>query len=42
MDAFSLPKRFINTVRALYQNAQTVVAINRVMSEPYLVMRGVR
>src|SRR6266853_132104 len=39
IDAFGLPKPFINTVRALYQNAQTVVAINGVMSKPYLVMR---
>jgi hypothetical protein len=42
MNTFGLPKPFINTVKALYKDAQTVVAINGVMSEPYLVTRGVR
>jgi hypothetical protein len=42
MDSFGIPKPFTNTVRSLYQNAQMVVMINGVKSEPYLVTRGVR
>ena len=42
MNAFNLPQPFIQTVHALYSNAQTKVVINGVMSEPYQVQRGVR
>jgi hypothetical protein len=38
---FNLPATFIRTVKALYQNAQTKVAINGVLSLPFQVMRGV-
>ena len=39
--AFQLPSLFIDTVRTLYEHAHTRVAINGVMSDPYLVTRGV-
>ena len=42
MDSFGIPKPFTSTVRSLYQNAQTIVMINGVKSELYLVTRGVR
>jgi hypothetical protein len=42
LNAFNLPAFFIRTVKALYQNAQTKVAINRVLRSPFKVMRGVR
>jgi hypothetical protein len=42
INAFDLPKPFTKVVRALYKNVHTVVAINRIMSELYLVTRGVR
>ena len=38
---FNLPEVFMNTVRSLYENAHTQVAINGVMSEPFKVTRGV-
>ena len=41
MEAFNLPLPFIQTVKALYQNAYTKVAINGVMSEPFRVRRGI-
>ena len=42
INTFGLPKPFTNMVKALYKDACTVVVINGVMSEPYLVIRGVR
>ena len=39
---FNLPDKFIQTIRSLYENAATQVAINRVMSSPFRVTRGVR
>ena len=42
LDAFKLPGLFINTVKSLYANAYTQVAINGVMSTPFRVTRGVR
>ncbi len=42
LEAFNLPHPFIKTVRSLYQNAYTQVAINGMLSEPYRVKRGVR
>jgi exonuclease III len=42
LEAFNIPTRYRNTVKSLYENAKTVVAINGKMSEPYQVTRGVR
>ena len=42
METFNLPPFFTQTVKSLYTNAHTKVAINGVMSEPFLVRRGVR
>jgi hypothetical protein len=41
LNAFNLPAFFIQTVKALYQNAQTKVTINGVLSSPFKVMQGV-
>ena len=40
--AFNLPEPFIQTIRSLYQNAETVVAINGVFSSSFRVTRRVR
>ena len=42
LDKFDFPKHFTNTIRALYDNGETVVIINGVISDPYKVTRGVR
>ena len=42
LEAFNIPQTFIRTVKALYQNAQTQVAINGVFSDPFRITRGVR
>ena len=42
LKAFGLPHKFTETIKALYQNAYTQVAINGVFSTPFQVMRGVR
>jgi len=42
MEAFNPPPPFIRTVQALYNNTQTRVAINGVLSEPFKVKRSVR
>ena len=42
MEKFEIPHTFTNTVKALYGNAHTRVAINGIFSEPYKVTRGVR
>ena len=39
---FDLPPQFINTVKSLYQSAETVVIINGEISPPFKVTRGVR
>ena len=39
---FDLPEIFTRTVKSLYENAHTQVAINSVMSTPFRVTRGVR
>ena len=41
MEAFNLPPPFINTVKILYSNARTQVAINGVLSELFQVKWGV-
>ena len=38
---FSLPKPFIQTIKALYQNANMQVAINGILSEPFKITRGI-
>jgi len=42
LDTFDFPKHFTNTIRALYENGETVIIINGVISTPYKVTRGVR
>ena len=42
LDAFNIPQTFTKTVRSLYQNAHTQVAINGVFSDPFPITRGVR
>ena len=42
MNQLNLPHPFTNTVKALYQNAFTRVAINGELSTPFRVTRGVR
>ena len=42
LEAFRLPQPFIQTIKALYSNACTKVAINRVFSETFRVRRGVQ
>jgi len=42
MEAFNLPPPFIQIVQALYNNMQTRVAINGVLSEPFKVKHSVR
>jgi ribonuclease HI len=42
MEKFEIPHTFIETVRTLYSNANTMVAINGIFSDPYKVTRGIR
>jgi len=42
LEAFNIPQPFIQTVKALYSNAHTKVAINGVMSKPFHIRCGVR
>ena len=42
LKAFSLLKLFIQTIKALYQNANTQVAINGTLSKPFKITRGIR
>jgi ribonuclease HI/exonuclease III len=42
LERFRVPAAFTNTVKALYGNAHTRVAINGALSRPYKVTRGVR
>ena len=42
LKAFNLPDTFVNTIKSLYHNAMTQVAINGFFSEPYRVTRGIR
>jgi len=39
---YNLPNNFITTVRSLYENAETRVMVNGVLSTPFVVSRGVR
>ena len=42
LEAFQIPDRFIQTVRLLYDHANTIVIINGERSTPFAVTRGVR
>ena len=42
LEALNLPEVFVKTVKSLYENAHTKVAINGVLSKPFRVTRGVR
>lgn len=42
LEIFSMPHLFTKTVKELYKNAWTMVAINGEFSAPYQVKRGVR
>ena len=42
MEKFEIPHTFTNTIKSLYENAHTMVAINGIFSKPYKVTRGVR
>jgi hypothetical protein len=42
LETFQLPQTFIKTIKALYKNAHTRIAINGVLSAPFQVTRGVR
>ena len=39
---FAFPEKMINTIKALYRRAPTSVIVNGVVSNPFLVTRGVR
>jgi Reverse transcriptase (RNA-dependent DNA polymerase) len=41
LEAFNLSKTFIKTIKALYQNAKTQVAINRTLSKTFKITRGI-
>ena len=42
LERFNFPQHFINTIKTLYENGETVIVINGVISKPYQVTRGVR
>ncbi|PPQ81141.1 hypothetical protein CVT26_011105, partial [Gymnopilus dilepis] len=42
LDRFNFPKHFTNTVKSLYENGETVIILNGVISSPYKITRGVR
>ena len=42
LEAFNLPECFIKTAKALYQNAETKIAINGFLSDPYKIKCGIR
>ena len=42
LEAFNFLEHFIDMVKSLYQDAKTTVAINRELSNPFSVQRGVR
>lgn len=42
LEKFKFPNHFIRTIKALYENAETSVIINGVVSTPFRVIRGVR
>ena len=42
LDAFNLPETFTKTIKTLYLNASTCVAINGFLSNPFKITRGIR
>ena len=42
LDAFNLPETFTRTIKALYWNASTQVAVNGFLSDPFRITRGIR
>lgn len=42
LETFGIPPKFINTVKALYKNAETKIMINGILSSPWKITRGVR
>ena len=42
LEKFAFPERAINMIKALYQGTRTLIMINGVISEAFLVTRGVR
>ena len=42
LSAFNLPRTFIKTIKSLYRNASTHVAINGFLSDPFKITRGIR
>ena len=42
LESFAFPEEMINTVKTLYREAPTSVIMNGVVSDPFLVTRGVR
>jgi hypothetical protein len=42
LNAFNLPETFTKTLKSLYQNASTQVAINGFLSDPFKITRGIR
>ena len=42
LKTFKIPQTFINTVKSLYQNACTQVAINGILSNPFQITQGVQ
>ena len=42
MEKFEIPHTFTNTIKSLYENAHTMVAINSIFSKPYKVTCGIK
>ena len=42
LEKLAFPEETVNMIKALYRNAKTSVVINGVISEPFIVTRGVR
>jgi hypothetical protein len=42
LEKYNIPDNFICTVQSLYESAETVIIINRIISKPFKVSRGVR
>ena len=42
LEKFDIPQHFIKTVKHLYMNAPTSVLINGILSDPFVIRRGVR
>lgn len=42
LEKFNIPQHFIKTIKNLYENVSTSILINGILSDPFLVKRGVR